>query len=213
MIQNPNELEADDEVLEKYNYSELSDSRKPYFFKRKAFTDEECELLWSYWNDEEVFTEDNVNPDSPWYKYFREERSRQHMFFDEPIEWLDKKIDFYAKKANAENFYLDISFGLMSRQLMYYRPGDWFQPHDDTGHWDNNYYDRKLTIIIQLSDADDYSGGKTFVEKDNNVFQPKHQKEKGSLFIFPTFAIHEVSEIIEGYRKAFICWYSGPKFR
>jgi len=134
MIQNPNELEADDEVLEKYNYSELSDSRKPYFFKRKAFSDEECELLWSYWKDDEVFTEDNVTPDSPWYKYFREERSRQHMFFDEPIEWLDKKIDFYAKKANAENFYLDISFGLMSRQLMYYRPGDWFQPHDDTGH-------------------------------------------------------------------------------
>ena len=213
MINNPNEISTDDDFLEKHSYSDLPNCRKPYYFQRNAFTKEECELLWSYWNEDESFTEDNVTPESPWYKYFREERSRMHMFFDEPIEWLDKKIDWHSKKANAENFYLDISFGLMSRQLMYYRPGDWFQPHDDTGHWDNNYYDRKLTIIVQLSEEKDYEGGNTTAEEYLKIQQPKHQKEIGSIFIFPTFVIHEVKPIISGFRKAFICWYSGPKFR
>lgn len=213
MINDPNVLSVDDSVLEKHSYFELSDCRKPYYFKRNAFSQKECQEIWSYWNEDEVFTEDNVTSDSPWYKYFREERSRKHMFFDEPIEWLDKKIDWYTKRANAENFYLDISFGLMSRQLMYYRLGDWFQPHDDTGHWDNNYYDRKLTIIIQLSESTDYEGGNTTVEEYENIHQPKYQKDIGSILIFPTFAIHEVKEITKGFRKAFICWYSGPKFR
>lgn len=213
MIEKPSDIEFGEDTLEKYSYSELSDARKPYYFKRDAFTKEECEKIWSYWNEDESFTEDNVTSDSPWYKYFREERSRKHMFFDEPVDWLDKKIDWYVKKANAENFYLDISFGLMSRQLMIYRPGDWFQIHDDTGHWDNNYYDRKITAIIQLTEEKEYEGGYTTVEQGHGIYQPKYQREIGSIFIFPTFAIHGVSEIIKGYRKAFICWYSGPKFR
>lgn len=212
MIIQPNDLNASEDILETHSYQELSDCRKPYYFKRNAFSVEECEKIWSYWDEEECFIEDNVTPDSPWYKYFREERSRKHMFFDEPVDWMDKKIDFYVKKANAENFYLDISFGLMSRQLMYYRPGDWFQSHDDTGHWDNTYYDRKITCIIQLSPETDYEGGSTLIESDAGIKQPNHQKEIGSILIFPTFAIHEVTEITKGFRKAFICWYSGPKY-
>lgn len=213
MINSPEDILVNKESEDFAEYVQMSDCRAPYFFKRNAFTNEECDLIWKYWNEENVFTEKDVNTDSPWYKYFREERSRQHMFFDEPVPWLDSKIDYYVKKANSENFFLDISFGLSSKQLMLYSKGDWFQPHDDTGHWDSNYFDRKITAIIQLSDGTDYEGGKTIVEIDRDIDQPRHQKEKGSMLILPTFAIHEVTEITKGIRKAFICWYNGPKFR
>ena len=217
MITSPNDINVTDNILEEHGYQEMSDARKPYFFKRNVFTDEECDKLWTYWNEDECFVEDDVTPDSPWYKYFRELRSRKHMFLEgkDPDEllWFENKIDNYVQQANKECFFLDISFGLMSKQLMWYGTGDWFQPHDDTNHWDNNHYDRKITIIIQLCDSREYDGGETLVCCDDEIAQPKYQKERGSIFIFPTFATHSVNKITKGERKAFICWYIGPKLR
>ena len=231
MITSPNQINTHKHTsLEEHNYNEMSDARKPYFFKRQIFSDSECDLLWSYWNEDECFVEDDVTPDSPWYKYFRELRSRKHMFLEGNFDsappkkgilteipydllWLEKRIHYYVEQANKECFYLDISFGLMSKQLMYSGVGDWFHPHEDTNHWDNHHYDRKLTIIIQLSDGEDYEGGYTTVGEPGEFEQPKHQKERGSIFIFPTFLTHAVSKITSGERKAFICWYIGPKFR
>jgi len=212
MINSPSDITiTDNEDFSEYVQS--SDCRLPYVYIPNAFTRIECETIWEYWDVDNVFTEKDVTKDNPWYKYFREERSRQHMFLEKPIQWLDSKLCSYVQKANAENFFLDITFGLNSKQLMLYSKGDWFQPHDDTGHWDNNYYDRKITAIVQLSDGADYEGGNTVVEINRNIEQPINQKDLGSMLIFPTFAIHEVKEITEGYRKAFICWFNGPKFR
>tara|TARA_B100002019_G_scaffold274420_1_gene271362 strand:- start:12144 stop:12767 length:624 start_codon:yes stop_codon:yes gene_type:complete len=194
--------------------AQLPNVRNPYYFARNVLTPYECESLWkTYWETDHIFSEKVSDESSPWYKYFRELRARQHMFIDEPTAWLDDIVDYQVKKANAENFFLDISFGLMSKQLIRYTEADFFSEHDDTNHWDNHYYDRKLTVIIQLSQANSYAGGHTLVEQHLNIKQPDHQKEIGSILIFPTFAIHEVEPITEGERKAFICWYGGPKFR
>lgn len=207
MINDPSQIT--EEVV-----AEMPNVRNPYYFARNILTPYECESLWkTYWETDHIFSEKVSNESSPWYKYFRELRARQHMFIDEPIAWLDDIVDYQVKKANAENFFLDISFGVMSKQLIRYTEADFFSEHDDTNHWDNHYYDRKLTVIIQLSQANSYTGGHTLVEKHLNIKQPDNQKEIGSILIFPTFAIHEVEPIIEGERKAFICWYGGPKFR
>ena len=45
----------------------------------------------------------------------------------------------------------------------------------------------KITIIIQLSDGQDYEGGYTTVGEQEEFQQPAYQKEQGSIFIFPTF--------------------------
>lgn len=213
MITSPYDISINEDILNKHSYQEISDARKPYYFQRNVFSPEECETIWNLWNEDECFVEDNVTVDSPWFKYFREERSRKHMFLDDNVDWLDAKMTKLINRINAENFFLDISFGLMSKQLMYYRPGDWFQPHDDTNHWDNNYFDRKITAIVQLSDHNDYEGGETILGEPDELAQPKHQREQGSLLVFPTFLIHGVNKIISGYRKGFICWFSGPKLR
>lgn len=213
MIHNPLELEASKDILKHHNYDQMNDVRKPYFFERHAFSNDECKILIDMWKEDECFVENQVDENSEWFKYFREKRSRKHMFLPEKIDWLDTKILHYANIANVNNFFLDISYGIMSKQLMWYRPGDWFQPHDDTNHWDNNYYDRKLTVIIQLSDESDYDGGETLLGRTEKMQQPACQKEKGSILIFPTFLEHEVTEITRGNRFGFICWMQGPKFR
>lgn len=187
--------------------------RQPYFFKKNFLTKDECEKLWSLWNDQDVFIENVDTEDSPWYKYFREKRSRQHMFLPNYIDWLEPKIDRIVAEANSGFFFLDLSFGCLSKQLILYNENHWFDIHDDTNHWDNFHHDRKITLIIQLSDESEYLGGETLVEQHLNISMPKNLKMKGSILIFPTFAIHSVNKIISGSRKAFICWYGGPKFR
>ena len=110
--------------------SHLPGIRNPYYFARNVLTTYECQNLWkTYWESDHIFKEDVNDECSPWYKYFREKRARQHMFLDESIPWIDDVIDFHAKKANSENFYLDISFGLMSKQLIKYSVSDWFDKH------------------------------------------------------------------------------------
>ena len=213
MITDPLQLQISKHVLQNHNYEEMSDVRKPYAFYRNAFSVEECSEIKNFWNENDCFVEDQVDENSEWFKYFREKRSRKHMFLDDNIDWLDKKLTHYANEANNQNFFLDISYGIMSKQLMWYRPGDWFQPHDDTNHWDNNFYDRKLTVIIQLSDESEYEGGQTLVGIADKIQQPKHQREVGSILIFPTFVEHEVTEITSGNRLGLICWFTGPKFK
>jgi len=187
--------------------------RQPYFFKENFLTKKECEKLWSLWNQDEVFVETVDTEDSPWYKYYREKRARQHMFCPDDIDWLDSKLDRLINLANRDYFYLDISFGCLSKQLIQYNENDWFDTHDDSTHWENFHFDRKITFIIQLSDESEYTGGEILVEQHLNIDMPINLKKQGSALLFPTFAIHKVNKILTGSRKAFICWYGGPKFR
>lgn len=213
MIYEPNDIAKASKETKQRVFSDSNGSRQPYYFKENIFTKEECDKIWSYWKNEDVFIEIVNNEESPWYKYFREKRSRKHMFLENEIDWLDAKLDKIVLMANRDCFHLDISYGCLSKQLMQYDIDDWFDTHDDTNHWDNHHHDRKLTFIIQLSNEEDYDGGETIVEEHLNIAQPNNVKLQGSVLLFPTFAIHKVNKITAGTRRAFICWYGGPKFR
>jgi len=213
MISKPHDVENASKELQDNINTSSNGTRQPYFFKENFLTKDECKKLWSLWNSDDVFVEKVDTEDSPWYKYFREKRARQHMFLPDYIDWFDPRLDRLVNVANREYFYLDLSFGCLSKQLILYNEDDWFETHDDTHHWDNFHYDRKITLIIQLSDESEYTGGETFVEQHLNITMPTNLKGQGSALIFPTFAIHKVNKIITGSRKAFICWYGGPKFR
>ena len=212
MITKPNDIEFAPTAL-KNTITFSNGCRQPYFFKENFLSNDECEKLWSLWKTEDVFVENVDTEDSPWYKYYREKRSRQHMFLPDYIEWFEPRQDRIVAEANREFFYLDLSFGCLSKQLILYEENHWFDTHDDTNHWDNFHYDRKVTLIIQLSDESEYKGGETLVEQHLNIAMPTNLKKQGSILIFPTFAIHKVNKILSGTRKAFISWYGGPKFR
>ncbi len=70
--------------------------------------------------------------------------------------------------------------------------------------------DRKLSVIIQLSDSDEYIGGNfEFDEIKTNVdFQPQR-----TVIIFPSYLRHRVSPVTFGTRRSLVTWYYGPKWR
>jgi predicted 2-oxoglutarate/Fe(II)-dependent dioxygenase YbiX len=87
--------------------------------------------------------------------------------------------------------------------------------HRDTFFTRPNMYDRKLTLVMQLSDGEDYEGGDLILEDDFFVNKPDpvEMRTKGSIFVFPAFIKHTVTPVTKGIRRSLVAWAEGPKFR
>jgi hypothetical protein len=92
-------------------------------------------------------------------------------------------------------------------ELKHYSAGDFFGRHTD------NYYslpenlDRKITMSVQLSDAEEFEGG------DLTVLGQTMSKSKGSVSAFPSLLSHEVKTVIKGERWSLISWAWGPEWK
>ena len=71
-------------------------------------------------------------------------------------------------------------------------------------------YDRKLSVVVQLTDPSDYEGG---IFEFKTVETPANFKTRGSILVFPSYLEHQVTEITEGTRYSLVCWAEGPRWR
>jgi len=72
-------------------------------------------------------------------------------------------------------------------------------------------YERKLSIVVQLSDPSSYTGGDTNIYIGDPV--QTLEKKQGTINIFPSFFLHEVTPVLTGTRYALVSWVSGPPWR
>jgi len=79
---------------------------------------------------------------------------------------------------------------------------------------------RKLSIIVQLSDPEDYEGGDIYFSrppKDGRLDAEGETipqfREKGSVIVFPSYVRHKVSPVTKGIRKSATAWICGPPFK
>jgi PKHD-type hydroxylase len=123
-------------------------------------------------------------------------------------------ITHYATIANREHFGFDISVGAHEFQFTEYHGNtkgkyDW---HHDVW-WENpRAHDRKLSVVIQLSDPANYTGG-DFEFGEVCDFNSINFKPRGSVLVFPSFFRHRVIPILTGTRYSLVSWVDGPKFR
>jgi len=82
-------------------------------------------------------------------------------------------------------------------KLLKYNKGGYFGRHKDNG-W--NFPDRRITVLIQLSENTSYKGGEMLVE--NTSFQ----KDIGNTIVFDSNCYHELKVIEEGVRYAAVLW-------
>lgn len=86
---------------------------------------------------------------------------------------------------------------------------DW---HHDI-HWnEDKAYDRKLSITVQLSSPDDYTGGKfEFGETET----PNYGicTIKGTVLVFPSYLQHRVMPVESGTRVSLVAWFEGPRWK
>lgn len=81
-------------------------------------------------------------------------------------------------------------------------------------HWHNDYSHeslespRKLTVIIQLSEGDEYEGGDLEVFGAINSTLPR---KRGSVICLPSFIPHRVTAVTSGIRRVIVAWIAGPR--
>jgi len=99
-------------------------------------------------------------------------------------------------------------------QYTVYKKGDHYDWHMDT-HWANqeSLYDRKISIIIQLTDYEDYNGGELELDVSSWDGTKEFCKQKGSILVFPSFLRHRVTPVTKGTRKSLVAWVEGRCFR
>ena len=130
------------------------------------------------------------------------------------VRWVQNNEFIYSlvmKYFNAanRNFGVNIS-SVFDIQFTEYKG-------DEKGHYNwhiDSYtnkpgYDRKLSLVIQLSDPSDYEGG-VFWFFDG---VPEEFKERGSIIVFPSFRPHRVEPVTKGLRRSLVSWIEGPTWR
>jgi predicted 2-oxoglutarate/Fe(II)-dependent dioxygenase YbiX len=87
-----------------------------------------------------------------------------------------------------------------------YNFGSFFGEHIDNYICVTDKIDRKLTLIVQLSEDNDYTAGNV------SVVGKILPRTIGSLIIFPSNFKHHVSKVGRGERWSLISWAWGPAF-
>lgn len=85
--------------------------------------------------------------------------------------------------------------------------------HIDTFFVNNSRaFDRKISVIIQLSDSDEYEGGDFKFEDTISPPDPIELRKKGTVLVFPSYLLHMVEPVTSGERKSIVSWIEGPRF-
>jgi PKHD-type hydroxylase len=124
--------------------------------------------------------------------------------------WIYDKLGFIARQLNSQFFGFDL-FGFHEdlQYTVYDGAGTRYGWHRDKGATTQS--PRKLSLVLQLSNPDEYDGGdlQLFLEEDPLTAR----KEKGIVYAFPSYVMHQVTPVTRGVRRSLVVWLVGPRFR
>lgn len=72
-------------------------------------------------------------------------------------------------------------------------------------------WDRKLSLVVQLSPADTYAGGRLELERD--ALAQDQFTNQGDVIVFPSILRHRVTPVTSGLRYSLVTWAKGPRWR
>jgi len=127
-------------------------------------------------------------------------------------EWVYAKLRNYIKEANDTLWNFDlVSMPEQIQYTEYYADSKGhYGWHQDIGPGIGAH--RKVSITVQLSDADDYEGGELeFMYGSNSTVTAP--RGAGVVVIFPSYMMHQVSEVTKGTRKSFVLWVGGEHYK
>jgi PKHD-type hydroxylase len=134
---------------------------------------------------------------------------------DPAWDWLFRDIEFVFRRANvAFGFDLNIFHEVQFTEY----------DAEDSGHYGwhedlkwvpaaNTESQRKLSLVIQLSDPASYEGGDLELQINDNSPLPENLRAIGTTMVFPAFTKHRVTPVTKGKRYSLVTWYEGPPFK
>lgn len=124
--------------------------------------------------------------------------------------WLYEKLAYFVSSLNSTYFKFDLTGMDEPLQLSNYQEEDngTYGWHQDSGIIGLS---RKLSLVLQLSDACEYEGGNLQIRTNS---EPETiTKQRGTVIVFPSYTVHQVTPVLSGNRQSLVSWISGPQFR
>lgn len=119
--------------------------------------------------------------------------------------WIMERLGGYARDA-ATTLGIDIVGFEEHLQVARYGPGGHYAEHQD-GPGRGGTHRRKLSVVVQLSKASEYTGGHLQVMED------VADRAIGSATFFASFLNHTAQPVTRGERWSLVSWIGGPPFR
>ena len=147
--------------------------------------------------------------------------NRDHNLRRAELVWLDEVDDMgwvmerlidVVRTSNRNWFDFDLREFAESPQVASYdaSASGHFMWHSDIGDGPTARQ-RKLTLVAQLCKPGSYDGGDLEVMPSAHVIAAS--RAQGSITIFPSFHLHQVTPVTRGTRHSLTVWAHGPKFR
>ena len=177
----------------------------PYWWWDSAISPEMCRAIIAQGNKLELSTAGIKDDKTVNAKY----RTTEVGFFEEgPIHAI---TSHYIHKANS---FAEWNFDLASTELVQfgkYMPGAFYKEHCDSDVL--NFANRKLSISVQLSAPDEYSGGDLRLKgwDKSPCIMPEELRNQGTVIVFPSMLLHEVTKVRAGIRYSLVQWHSSSE--
>ena len=126
--------------------------------------------------------------------------------------WVMERLIEVVRRSNTHTFDFDLREFAESPQVATYKASDsgHFSWHSDIGNGPAAGK-RKLTLVLQLSESSSYEGGDLEIMPSAQVVAAS--RAQGSVSIFPSFSLHQVTPVVRGVRHSLTVWAHGPAFR
>lgn len=179
-----------------------------YYWFENIFLDEEYDFINNlqglYPFEKATVIDDSINT-----KNQARKSEIKWLHHDEKSDWLYNKIETMVLEANQTWGFDIYSIKDSIQYTEYYEGGGHYNWHMDTGPFPIN--NRKISITIQLSNPDDYTGGDLEIWTGNGV--QTCARQKGAALLFPSYMLHRVTPVSSGTRKSLVLWVGGNPYR
>lgn len=130
---------------------------------------------------------------------------------NEHTSWIFERLSNLIYQNNERFFNFDLTM-IENLQFTYYNSEEngCYKGHVDPINW-RIPHNRKMSIVVQLSDPSEYEGGelKLYTSHNPTVIN----REKGLVVTFPSYTLHEVTPVTKGERYSLVAWVHGPAFK
>jgi PKHD-type hydroxylase len=130
--------------------------------------------------------------------------------------WIYEKVAKAVAVTNEEYFKFDLLGITHGLQLLHYT----YNPNEEVqGHYDwhtdagpGPSSTRKISYVAMLSEPDKYTGGDLEVMMHGTPITAS--RERGTVHLFPSYTVHQVTPLQSGERYTLVIWVHGPsRFR
>lgn len=180
-----------------------------YYYFTNVFTEQEIEQIIEVGESQSKIKATTVGEDSSQQESGYRVSDIAWLSNNPKTNWVFDRIADLAIKANSEMWNFDIwDFQDDLQYTTYYGNGGHYDWHADLGVGISN---RKLSVVLQLSNPDEYEGGDLQMNTGGSIINVP--REKGLICFFPSFVLHRVTPLSSGLRRSLVTWLCGANLR